>query len=212
MVKRFLGMIFSIILASLAISLLMKAAIGVAPNDAFTQTVANVTKVKIGNISMIINISFIIIQIIFLREKFEKTQYFQFVSAFFVGTVINVFYYNFLNFELTTYFSRLIVFLIGLATLSFTVASVMVIDFALGPLEGFLKMIADKTNGNFVKYRWYYDVVAVVMCLILSLIFKVDILIREGTLISLLLFSPLVGYFMKLLKPSYERLKLTPEN
>lgn len=203
MIKRFLVTIISVSLVGMSVAFLMRAAIGIGPYDAFTQSFANLLNIKIGNMTIIINGIFLIIQLFLLGKKFPKTQYLQILVILSIGSIINLFYYNVLNFELSTYLYRFIFFITGIVISAFGVAAIMNMNFVFTPLEGLINALSKTFDGDFVKYRWGFDIFCIFVSLIFSFIFSQNILVREGTILSFLLFSPLLGYFMKLQKPVF---------
>lgn len=49
----------------------------------------------------------------------------------------------------------------------------------------------------------------IVLVLIYSFISRETLIIREGTVISMIIYGPLIGFFMRKLKPTFQRKKLT---
>lgn len=212
MIKRFIATIISVSFLGLSVAMLLKAAIGIGPYDAFTQTIANMFSIKIGTMTMVLNGSFLLGQVILLGKKFVKTQYLQVFVILSLGTVINIFFYDVLKFEVENYFVRLLLFISATVISGISVASIMNINFVYTALEGFLSAAAYRFNQDFLKLRWGFDIFCVVTSVTLALLFKQAILVREGTILSLLLFSPIMGFFMKLIKPIYDKWGLLPKD
>lgn len=208
MIKRFLATFFSICMCGLSIAILIKAGIGLSPYDALSQTLSNISRIRVGDITIILNSFLFIFQLILLKKEFPKTQILQIILIFSLGYIINIFYYSILIFEVHAYIQRILLFIVGITISSFSVALIMNVNFVFTALEGFLKALAMKLNGDFVIFRWGFDIFAIVMSILLAIIFKSEILIREGTVFSFILFSPLMGYFMKLQRPILIRMGL----
>ena len=68
LLKKYTTLIVALFFAAMGISLQLKAMIGVAPFDAFNQTVSFITGQPVGNIVMYVNILFILLQILILRK------------------------------------------------------------------------------------------------------------------------------------------------
>lgn len=212
MFKRFLAMLVCICVIGMAIALSIKAGIGLGPYDALSTTLSNISLIKVGTITIIINGMCILLQILLLGKKFNKLQYLQLVVIFVLGYVINIFYYNVFTFKVTSYFNRVLLFVLATAICGFAVGAIMNINVVYTALEGFLDALALRTHGDFLKYRWAFDVFAVVMCLLLSFIFNSQYIIREGTIIALVIFSPILGVSMKFQYPYFKKWGLLPEN
>lgn len=212
MIKRFLAMLLCICIIGMGIALSIKAGIGLGPYDALSTTLSNISLIKVGTITIIINGTFILLQILLLGNNFNKFQYLQVIVIFVLGYVINIFYYNVFTFEVNSYIQRVLLFILATAICGFAVGAIMNINVVYTALEGFLDALAIKTNGDFLKYRWVFDVIAVVMCLLLSYIFNSEYIIREGTIIALIIFSPILGVSMKFQYPYFKKWGLLPVN
>ena len=62
LLKKYTTLIVALFFAAMGISLQLKAMVGVAPFDAFNQTVSFITGQPVGNIVMYVNILFILLQ------------------------------------------------------------------------------------------------------------------------------------------------------
>lgn len=212
MIKRFLAMLLCICIIGMGIALSIKAGIGLGPYDALSTTLSNISLIKVGTITIIINGTCILLQILLLRKNFNKFQYLQVIVIFVLGYVINMFYYNVFTFEVNSYIQRVLLFILATAICGFAVGAIMNINVVYTALEGFLDALAIKNNGDFLKYRWAFDVIAVVMCLLLSYIFNSEYIIREGTIIALVIFSPILGISMKFQYPYFKKWGLLPDD
>lgn len=212
MIKRFLAMLLCICIIGMGIALSIKAGIGLGPYDALSTTLSNISLIKVGTITIIINGTCILLQILLLGKHFNKFQYLQIIVIFVLGYVINMFYYNVFTFEVNSYIQRVLLFILATAICGFAVGAIMNINVVYTALEGFLDALAIKNNGDFLKYRWAFDVIAVVMCLLLSYIFNSEYIIREGTIIALVIFSPILGISMKFQYPYFKKWGLLPDD
>lgn len=204
--KRFIGMLISVSILGLGIALILKASIGASPYDALSQTVSEISTIKVGTVTIIINSIFIMIQILLKGKNFPIIQYLQFIVIFLLGNVVNIFLYNILNFEISNYLIKSFIYICGTLVSALGIAGIVNINIVYTALEGFLVAITEKTKSNFVKNRLYYDIICVILAIALAFIFKVDLQIREGTIISAFIFAPIMGYFMRITKPLFKKL------
>jgi uncharacterized membrane protein YczE len=51
---------------------------------------------------------------------------------------------------------------------------------------------------EFSKIRQAVDVISIILCFILSFALKLPLAVREGTVIGMIMFAPLMGQFMKI--------------
>lgn len=204
-IKRFSLMMMSMVFVAFAASLTIKAAIGLAAWDAIAQSVSHLSAIKVGTIGMIFNISCVVGQIVLLKRSFPKRQLLQIPVSILLGVLINYFYYTiFAPMTLDNYVITLVIFFIGTVLASFAVSMVMVLNIITFPLEGFCMAIAEKSRHTFAFIRQMVDVLAVLVSLALTFSFSVPLTVREGTVIGMLIFAPLMGFFISKLQPAVE--------
>lgn len=200
--RRILLCIAMIILVSLGASLTLKAEIGVGAWDALAQSGSFITKIKVGSVGMIFNLVCVFIEFLILRKNFKIKHLLQIGLSILLGYTINFFYYDlFGNLVLSAYYARVIVLIIGYCINAFVVAILMQIDVVTFALEGACMAICDKYELSFPKFRQGVDVVCIVLVAILTFLFPIPLSVREGTVIGMIIFGPLMGVFMKYTKP-----------
>lgn len=186
----------------LGASVIMNVAIGVSAWDGMTQTIAEITSIKVGTMGMILNILLILMQIMILKKETNWSIFLQIPMSILLGYVVNFVYYDLLgHVQINSYPIKMMVYLLGLIIIAGSVAGIMVVDKTYFPVEGLCMAIAKKTQLDFVKLRQIVDFVAVAIALILYFSFKTTLTVREGTIIGMFLFSPLMGLFIKHLTP-----------
>ena len=210
LVKRSLFVLFGVILVSFGASLTLKAAVGVGAWDAVSQSVSLLTGIKVGTFAMFLNGSCVVGQLLVLHKNFNISRILQIGVAILLGVFVNFFYYDlFGSIVLDTYIIRLVTFIIAMVILSFAVAAVMVIDVVTFPLEALCMVVSNKTGWNFSKLRQYVDVASIVFSLAVTFLLTQPLVVREGTVIGMLIFGPLLGFFMHKIEPAFKRLNLT---
>ena len=210
LVKRSLFVLFGVILVSFGASLTLKAAVGVGAWDAVSQSVSLLTGIKVGTFAMFLNGSCVVGQLLVLHKNFNISRILQIGVAILLGVFVNFFYYDlFGSIVLDTYIIRLVTFIIAMVILSFAVAAVMVIDVVTFPLEALCMVVSNKTGWNFSKLRQYVDVASIVFSLAVTFLLTQPLVVREGAVIGMLIFGPLLGFFMHKIEPAFKRLNLT---
>lgn len=208
-IKKVLLCFLMIIAISFGASLTLKAAIGVGAWDALAQTGSLISKVKVGTVGMIFNFLCIFIQLLILRKDFKIRHAMQILLSFIVGYMINFFFYDvFGNWEIKSYILRVSVLIIGYIINAFVVAVIMLLDVVTFSLEGACMAISNRFNIKFPVLRQAVDFGSIILVLILSFIFDVSLSVREGTVIGMLIFAPVMGIFMKILKPYFIKTNL----
>ncbi len=208
--KRSLFVLIGVILVSFGASLTLKAAVGVGAWDAVSQSVSLLTGIKVGTFAMFLNGSCVVGQLLVLHKNFNISRVLQIGVAILLGVFVNFFYYDlFGSLVLDTYWIRLVTFIIAIIILSFAVAAVMVIDVVTFPLEALCMVVANKTGWNFSKLRQWVDIISIIFSLGVTFLLTQPLVVREGTVIGMLLFGPLLGFFMHKVEPAFKRLNLT---
>lgn len=202
----------SVIIVGIGASLTLKAAVGVSAWSALSQSIATGINIKVGTISMLQNISCVLIQLILLKKEFKVVHSVQILVSVLLGFVVNFMLYDVLsNVIINNYFINILLILLGTLLCVIGVSVLMVIDFISFPLEACCMVIAKKLNKKFGTIRQLVDVFSILFALGIAFIFKESITVREGTIITMVIFGPMVDLFMKIIMPRLEQLDLVYE-
>ena len=206
LLKKYTTLIVALFFAAMGISLQLKAMVGVAPFDAFNQTVSFITGQPVGNIVMYVNILFILLQILILRKDTTWQIFLQVIVGVLLGQFVNFFmYFVFDSLVLENYILQMVVFILGCLWVPFFLGAVMVLDLVTMPIENTALIISEKTRFNFGLVRQFVDIIFVVLALILTFVYSEDLTIREGTVISALTFGPLFSVYMPRIEKVFKR-------
>lgn len=201
-----------VIIIGIGAALTLKVAIGVGPWDSLAQSTSYLFGIKIGTMGMILNCSCVLGQWILLRKNFNIRHLLQVPLSILIGFVINFFFYDVLGLiTIDSYIMKLMVFVISIIVLAFALACMLVLDFVTFPLEGFCMALAKKTKWNFTIIRQSSDIISILLVVLLSFGLSLPLTLREGTIICMLLFAPLIGYFMGRVQPIFGKLDLINE-
>lgn len=207
--KKYLTLLLSLFLASMGIALAIKSGVGLAAFDAFNQTVADTTNMQVGTIVMFVQIFFVFLQIIVLKKEASWKILLQIPFVVLLGQFINLFvYYIFGNLDLTNYFIRLVLFIFSQFWTSFFISIMLVLDLIAMPIENLSLILSKRIPFTLGQIRLAIDVLLIVFSLAITLIFSVPLSIREGTLVSALIFGPMLGVFMPALIPYFNKWEL----
>lgn len=195
--RRYSALIILIILTGIGSAFSLKAAVGVGSWDALTLTISFFVRVKVGTVGMILNILCVLGQILLLKKEFKWINLLQIPVSILLGTVVNFFLYDILsNFTIDSYLINVLLLIGSYVYLSIIVGTIMTLDLITFSLEGFCMAIANKTNQSFGKVRQIADILCIVIVFLLALAFSLPLSVREGTVISMLIFGPLLSFFM----------------
>lgn len=183
------------ILTGFGTSLTIEAAIGISSFTALNVSLAQVFHIKIGTITAILNFIFLIMYIIITKGKYKIKYLLQFIGVSSIGLVINFFTYKiFDKIEFNNYIICVIFLLIGIILGGSSVGLILSLDTMSFPIEAFCLAFAEKYNKEFSKIRRLIDIISITLSIFISIIFSYPFLIREGTIISMILFATIIGY------------------
>ena len=198
-----------VIIVGIGASLALKAAVGVGAWDALSQSISSGVYIKVGTISMFLNVSCVLIQLVLLKKEFKVLHAAQILVAVLLGVVVNFMLYDiFSKFIISNYFLNITLLLLGLVLCAVGVSVIMALDFISFPLEGACMVISKKLNKKFGMIRQLVDILSIVFALGFAFIFQQSITVREGTIIGMLIYGPMLDLFMKIIIPRLEQLDL----
>lgn len=202
----------AMIITAIGASLGIKIAIGVGAWDALSQSISMVLGVKVGTFSMILNISCVLVQVFLLKDRFRFNHLAQIGVSILLGTVVNFMIYKVLSeIMIDNYFISMSLFILSVVMCALGIAMITAINLISFPLESCCMVLAKKINKNFGSIRQGVDIIAIIISLIITFIFKNSMTVREGTIIAMLIFGPMLDLFVKLMSPSLRKLSLIIE-
>lgn len=206
--KKYVLLFILLAFAALGISFTIKAAIGLAAFDAFNQTFAYVLNARVGDVTTIVQIICVVLQIILLRKASFRLLL-QIPLSAILGQFINLFLYGLLgNLVIEGYFVRLLVFIVAQSWIPFFLGAIMVLDVVTMPVESLAMVISNKINKPFGPVRQAADIFFLGVSLALTLIFSTSFTIREGTVIGALMFGPLLSFYMPKIEVYFKKWNL----
>lgn len=187
---------------ALAITFMLKASVGVGAFDAATQSLSVLSGIRIGTIAMSLNLTFVIGQFIILKKNFGFTRFLQIPLSILIGMLVNFFYYDlFAAVEFSTYAGSMLVYILALILASFSVSMVMTLNLVTFPIESLCLALTKKLPIKFAVIRQLADILFIAVSVGLTFVFGLSPAVREGTVIGMLLFSPLMGFFISKVHP-----------
>ena len=189
--------LMAFILTGLGTSMSIEGAIGISSFNALNYSLSNLFQMKIGTMTIILNLLFLFLYIVLTKGKFIVKYVFQLIAVSSIGIVINFFTYNiFDKIEVNNYFISIIYLICGVVIGGISAAFILALDTMSFPVEAFCLEISNIKNIKFSKVRVFIDIISVSVSLMITLIFSCPLAIREGTILSLMLFSTVTGYFL----------------
>ena len=198
MPKKIARTILGILLVYASVAFAIKAGIGVLPVDAAITSIATLIGMKVGTFSMLFHGSFFLGQIAIEKKNFRKTELLQLLYITLGGSVLNFFLYTVLaNVNFAFYPLRIVVCVLAFAVSAFGCTLVLETHLMRTPMEGCIQLMADRMGTTMGKLRQKIDVVLVIVSVAITLLFKVEWTLREGTVIAALIFGPMMDFWKR---------------
>jgi len=201
MIKRYLLFICGLFFVALGISFIIKSLLGTAPISSAPYILSLRYPISLGGFTFIINMVFLLGQILILRRQFQAIQWLQIPMTFIFGGFID--FTTFLLGIVTPeiYFSRFVVMMLGICIMALGIALEMIGNVVMLPGEGIVNVIATHWHFDFGNTKTCFDTTIVLLAVLLSWTFFGEIHgIREGTLISALFTGSIARFFIKQLR------------
>lgn len=194
--KKYCLFILTLMMVSIGDSLCFKANIGVSPYEALALTFNYMSHIKVGSLTLFVNACMILFQIIFTKQ-FKIKYVLQFLMSLCFGMVVNTIVYQVLGGISLQYYQSLIMEIIGLCISASGCGLLVALNVCVFPCEGFALTFSNTFKVDFQKTRQVMDIILVISCISLSLIFQCGFALREGTIIAACIFSPIMGFVQR---------------
>lgn len=192
--KKLLKSYLFYMVSAFGISLTIKANVGVSSFNSMNLALGNAFDIKVGTITIIINSLFLLAYMWATQFKLKQKYMIQIISVLIFGTVINFFTYGILaNLVFESYGLRLLAITAGTSIGGLAVGMIVSYNVITFPLESVCMVLSERTRYSFTFARYMVDVFSIIISLSISSYYALPIYVREGTLISLVIFSFAVG-------------------
>ena len=195
-VKGYGLLLISLLIMGTGISLVTLANLGTTAISSLPYVLSFVFPLSFGAFTALMNITFVLIQILLMKKEFPKEQYLQFIVGPILGLSIDLNMYLFSFLQTPTYLMQVIMLLIGCTLLAFSTVLQLEANVVNNAGEGIVKVLALKLKKKFGDVKLIVDVSIVVVAVAISFIGLAEIQgIREGTIVSALIVGPMVKFF-----------------
>ncbi|MBP3223457.1 MAG: hypothetical protein J6M18_05990 [Actinomycetaceae bacterium] len=204
-VRRWIVLIIGLGVQACGIALSIKADLGVTPISSLPYVGSFITSLTVGQITVVMNVAFVLIQIALLRKKFEIFQIFQIGVAFAFGFFIDawLWIYDCVHLHYDTYWQQWILCILGFIILGIGIPVTVSAGLVVVPGEGVILAISRVFNKDFGYTKIVFDCFLVAISLFLSLYFMHRLCgLREGTIVA----AVCIGYIVRLVKPTIEKI------
>ncbi len=188
-------LIAGLFLLALGISLSVMADLGVSPISCVPYIYSQVTALSLGEVTILFNGLFILMQIAVLKRKYHYPQLSQLLVVFLLGYFIDFTLFLISGIHPESYLWQVIALLSSCALIAFGVFLIVKANLIFVPADGFVLVVSQAYKREFGQVKIYLDSSMVTVGVISSIIFLHTVAgIREGTLFSALM----VGIFIQI--------------
>ena len=196
--RKIVRTLLGILLVYGSVAFAIKAGVGVLPVDAAIATVADVIHMKVGTFSMLFHGSFFLGQVAMEGRRMRKAELMQILYITLGGSILNFFLYTVLRGVTFSFYPlRLIVCVVAFLVSAFGCTMVLETRLMRTPMEGCIQMIAERIGTTQGRLRQAIDVALVLVSVVLTLIFRTEWTLREGTVIAALIFGPAMDFWRR---------------
>lgn len=193
--KKTLYSAIAFLLLGLGISLQIEAGIGQSMFNAFSMLLADLYHIEIGTMINILNLVFFVLYLYMRFSYLDRKDSVQIIATMVNGYIINLFTYSIFNhIIIQSYCLRVLTFTLGLFLASISLGAILAMDIIRFPLESLCIVVSQKLKCRLAMIRMCFDIFFLVGTLIFTIITNHTLYIREGTVLSFLLLSRLIGF------------------
>ena len=177
-------------MSAFGISLTIKASVGVSSFNSMNLAFSNAFGIKVGTMTMGINLIFLILYMGLTSFRYKQKYVVQLISFILFGSFINFFTYNVLgSLMIENYGLRLMTVAAGTTIGGIAIGMIVSYNTITFPIESVCMELEKRTKPSFAFYRYGVDVFSVAISVLVSIGYALPLYVREGTLISLVIFT-----------------------
>lgn len=193
--KKYFWFIAGVIINSFGIALITKANMGTSPITSVAYVLSLKFPLTLGQFSFLMNLVFILLQIILLRRNFKPLQLLQLVVNIIFSYCIDLSMSLLSVFHFDNLISQIIALLLGCIVLGLGISIEVAPDVLMVPGEGLVRAISTVANKRFGTVKVVFDTTLVIIAVIMSFIFWGRLNgLGLGTIVSALFVGHVVNF------------------
>lgn len=206
LLKRSFLLVAGLFILSCGIALSARSGLGVSPSASLAYVLSQIFPLSMGNFNTLINVVFVIIQIVLLGKAFRPTRFLQLVAVVIFGFFIDFANKLFAGVTPANYVIAVVMAVVACALDGIGVFLEVKANLLTMASEGAISVISQKTGKEFGKIKIMVDFTMIAMTTIISLVvFRKLEAVREGTILAAVLVGFFVGVFSRLLNKTVDR-------
>ncbi|MFT7003669.1 MAG: putative membrane protein YczE [Sulfurimonas sp.] len=194
--RRVVVFTLALFITALGVSLLVKANLGVSPLSSVPYVYSLWTPLTIGELTIILESFFILLQIIVLRKNYKLTQLVQLPAVIVFGYCIDFTMLIVSDLNPTLYIEQVFLCLFACAIVAFGVFLLLKTHLTNLPIEGFALAVAQTYEKEFGTMKVRIDSSVLAFAILSSFVLLGQLEgIREGTILAALLVGVLIKFY-----------------
>ncbi|MBT1160799.1 DUF6198 family protein [Bifidobacterium sp. SO1] len=171
-VKRIICFLAGLAVESFGIALITKSALGTSPISSIAWvTTLRFPQISFGVTTFVVNVAFLLIEIVLLRRDFHPVQYLQLAATFWFAATLDVSMRLLTWFVPDAWWSQGVGLLLGCAILALGICMEVAPGLIMVPGEGVVNAFAIVTKVRFGTVKVCFDVSLVIIAGIMSFVF-----------------------------------------
>lgn len=196
--KSLLTCLLGIFTMGFGIALAIRADLGTSPISCFPYVLSLWLNVSMGTMTFLVNILFVLIQILILRRKFKPHQLLQIPLLFVFSAAIDASLWILTYAVTDIYPLQFVMMLCSCVCIALGISLLLKADILMMPGDSLVKVLADVSKKEFGKVKVIFDCTLVAIAAATSLLTMQGIFgIREGSLAAALLVGTISRWFTR---------------
>ena len=209
-IERCIILLIGLAIMAFGIAFSIKAALGTSPISSVPYVASTISGLSVGATTIIINLVFILIQILLLRKKYDLFQLFQIPALILFGLMIDFSAYIIKDITYTNYIQQWGLCILGIILVGFGVSIEVMAKLVTTPGEGVVLAICKIFSLKFGNTKMAFDIFLVTISIVTVLLFLGHLEgVREGTVAGAVFVGLLAKQFSKPLKALEEKYLLS---
>lgn len=209
--KKLVVLVIGLFILAFGIALSAKSSIGVSPSASLSYVLSEIFPISMGTFTMIVNVLFIIVQIILLRKDYKIINLLQLAVVFVFGYFTDLTLAIVEPIQIEAYWLKLLLSVVSCIVMALGVFLEVKAHLIVMASEGAISAISDKVHLDFGIVKIIIDwAFIIISCGISLLVFHKLNGVREGTVIAAFLVGFCTRFFNKHIKFLDKWLELSP--
>ncbi|MBQ6218431.1 MAG: hypothetical protein IJJ47_01750 [Methanosphaera sp.] len=202
--KNYAVLIMGLFIMSFGVALSVISDLGTTPISCIPNVLKYAVPLSLGTITIIFNLLLILIQVIILKDEFQRKQWMQLVVTIIFGYFIDLALYILGPIQPSTYLEQWMLCVISCFIIALGVYFEVISQAIVLPGEGVSLAVRHVTHKEFGKIKTAFDTSNVIIGAALSLLFYGEF---QGIGLGTIFAGIVVGYIVRFYRKIFERIK-----